>query len=174
MNYRDFVQTFINETQTDDLLSSVSIFLFRRDGILLFHKIQARQKINARNASSVGALMSGVWQASQALVNLIPESKSNQADFRLAFDTSETGFYLLPLHTKALGEIHLGAVYVKEVNPAQVKSKFRNFAQKLEQALSFAPLEEPVSEDADTANERYLFQNISDKEIDRLFEGARI
>jgi hypothetical protein len=127
--------------------------------------------------TSVGALMSGVWQASQALIKLLPDTKSNDLDFRLAFDTSETGFYLLPINTKALGEIYLGAVYLREINPAQVKSKFRIFSQKLEEALSyewFEQEEKNQSKGEQSDEEETLFRNITDKEIDRLFEGARI
>ncbi len=175
MNYKEFIQTFVDDVKNSDLLSSASIFLFRKDGILLFHRVQAKQKISAGNITSVGALMSGVWQASQALIGLLPQASLSNQEFRLAFDTSETGFYLLPMKTKALGEVYLGAVYLGELNPALVKSKFRTFAGRLVEALSddWGTLELEKTQKLQE-EDKLLFQNITDKEIDKLFEGARI
>jgi hypothetical protein len=134
------------------------LFVSRDDGITIYDSVQNH------TTTSVAALVSGVWQASEALMNLV--DKENQImDFRLGFDTTSQGIYLYPL---CLGgkKYFLGAIYGDCLNPGQLKRQVSLIKDEME--IFFAA--EPVSRKVIvSAREGYLFQDISDSEMDRLF-----
>ena len=65
------------------------LFVTREDGITIYDSVQNN------TTTSVAALVSGVWQASEALMNLV-HPQNEVMDFRLGFDTSSQGIYLFP------------------------------------------------------------------------------
>lgn len=133
------------------------LFVTRLDGIAIYDSIQNH------TSTSVSALVSGVWQASETLISLITK-KSDEIDFRLAFDTSSQGVYLLPLilHGK---KYLLGAIYDHCMNPGQLKRQVSQIREELE--LSFKNT--LIELNQNLKREGYLFQDISDKEMDNLF-----
>jgi len=137
------------------------LFVTRDDGITVYDSVQNH------TTSSVAALVSGVWQASEALVGLV-QHKSNEAGFRLSFDTSSQGIYLFPM-VISKKKYFLGAIYKDCVNPGQLKRKISLIKDELELLLK-------SSDDADSRLEifkesksDYLFKDISDAEMDSLF-----
>ncbi|HXH31757.1 MAG TPA: hypothetical protein VNJ01_13160 [Bacteriovoracaceae bacterium] len=142
------------------------LFVTREDGITIYDSVQDA------TTTSVSALVSGVWQASEALMGLVNKSQ-DVMDFRLGFDTSSQGIYLFPFQLFEK-RYFLGAIYHECLNPAQLKRQVAVIKEELEKVLR----EEKPKDDnpgppklpkQDSNREGFLFQEITDEEIDRLF-----
>jgi hypothetical protein len=134
------------------------LFLSREDGITIYDSVQNH------TTNSIAALVSGVWQASDALIGLV--NKSNlDLDFRLAFDTTSQGVYLLPL-TFQDKQYFLGAIYEDCMNPAQLKRQISLLKDELQGMLTRNKSSKPKTEEH---RKEYLFQDITDTEMDKLF-----
>ena len=146
-------------------LKNSSLFLVRQDGVMVYHQNGLGDKVDSR---SIGALLGGVWQAAQALSSFIPNRQSLEA-FKLSFDTSSQGLYVQPIEVYR-DQYYLGLLYSEELNPAMIKSKLRilalNFVKVLEENIELASEEELKIDDD------YLFKNITDEEMDKLFRFA--
>lgn len=136
------------------------LFVTREDGITIFDTIQDS------TTTSVSALVSGVWQASEALMGLVHPNQ-DVMEFRLGFDTSSQGLYLFPFSIEKK-RYFLGAIYHDCVNPGQLKRQVAMVKEEMDR-LFFEPEETQKSEIQINSREGFLFQNISDEEIDRLF-----
>jgi hypothetical protein len=136
------------------------LFMTRDDGITIFDSIQND------TTTSVAALVSGVWQASEALMGLV-KAESDVISFRLGFDTSSEGIFLVPLNIEGK-RYFLGAIYTNKVTPGVLKRQVamikNEFDQTFEQHKAVKKITRRESE-----REGFLFQDISDAEIDRLF-----
>lgn len=144
----------------DPKLSGIKarLFVTRDDGITIYDSIQDN------TTNSVAALVSGVWQASEALMGLV--AQQNEAmDFRLGFDTSSQGIYLFPF-TLSGKRYFLGAIYNDCLNPGQLKRQIALIKEEMERLFEAEPLPKKTMV---TSRQGYLFQDISDEEIDRLF-----
>ncbi len=154
----------VDSNEVDNLLDNVgrasghSIFVCRNDGILLYSN---EKKISQNDQKSMGALVSGVWQAAEALSTFLPNYK-NEDVYRLGFDTSSQGIYVLPLNIKQ-STYYLGVIFYDEVNPGMIKSQIRNFGQK------FINYIENKTYHNNEVKEDFLFKDITDHEIDQLF-----
>lgn len=134
------------------------LFVTREDGITIYDSVQNN------TTTSVAALVSGVWQASEALMNLV--YKQNEVmDFRLGFDTSSQGIYLFPF-TLSGKRYFLGAIYSDCLNPGQLKRQIAMIKEEMERLFEAEPLPKKTIM---SSRSGYLFQDISDAEIDRLF-----
>jgi len=164
-----YVETFFKSCDIDEKLERYSFFLIRHDGVVLYHNNNLG---NPLSKSSIGALLGGVWQAARELANFIPKEESEEG-YRLSFDTSSQGVYVVPIVVGS-EELYLGLIYHGEVNPGFIKNKIRemaaNFGEFLEQELkrSFGEGQKSTSE-----NNNFLFGNITDSEMDRLFAFAK-
>lgn len=162
-----YVETFFKSCEIDEKINRFSFFMIRSDGVVLYHN---NNLANSLSKSSIGALLSGVWQASKALSEFIPKEEAKEG-YRLSFDTSSQGIYIVPISTE-VDELYLGLIYHDEVNPGFIKNKMR------EMALSFGEFLNQELKDHRAATELanskfdkndYLFADISDAEMDRLF-----
>ncbi len=141
------------------------LFVTREDGITVYDSVQNQ------TTTSVAALVSGVWQASEALMGLV-QQKQNVMEFRLGFDTSSEGIYLFPFELEGK-RYFLGAIYDDCVNPGQLKRKIAMIKEEMDQL--FAQLHTTKTNKtikAPIGRDGFLFQEITDEEIDRLF-GVR-
>jgi hypothetical protein len=138
-----------------------NIFLCRADGVMIFSKSDIGKEIDE---ASIGALIGGVWQASNALADFIPSKKENKS-YRLSFDTSSSGIYILPVNV-GTKEFYLGTIYSDEINPGFLKSKFRNLYESLHKYFKANYSTESGVDD------KSLFNNITDEEMDNLFSFA--
>ena len=160
-----YVEVFFKSCNVDNKLNKYSFFLIRQDGVVLYHNNNLG---NSLSKSSIGALLGGVWQASRALADFIPKKneKSNNHEeeiFRLSFDTSSQGIYILPIKIYN-EELFLGLIYFDEINPGLIKNKIR------EMALSFTEfMEHELKNKIDIQREEFLFSDITDAEMDNLF-----
>ena len=133
-----------------------TFFIFRRDGIVLY----TNNKKDKVNHSSMGALFGGLWQAAETLVQYVPVE--NQDGFRLSFDSSNSGIFILPIPF-AKEPLFLSAIYSSQRNPALIKNNLRTLKNFLMDKESFI-----VQEETSTDN-NLLFGNITDDEMDQLF-----
>lgn len=156
---------FLEEFLTSGTLNRFSVFVCRQDGVILFKKDGIGLKVNH---SSVGALLGGVWQAASTLASFLP-NKANREPFRLSFDTSSTGVYILPFEMGKT-DYYMGLLYFDEVNPGFIKNRLRDLLMRLEDYLTSAK-----KMDSDPENEEsLLFENITDDEIEKLFSNSGI
>jgi hypothetical protein len=141
------------------------LFVTREDGITIYDTVQDK------TTSSVSALVSGVWQASEALMGLT-NPNHDVMEFRLGFDTSSQGIYLFPF---SLNEkrYFLGAIYHNCVNPGQLKRQVALIKAEMEVRLQDeSPVTVAKPKTKSSGREGFLFQEITDDEIDRLFSAG--
>lgn len=138
------------------------LFVTREDGITIYDTVQNQ------TTTSVSALVSGVWQASEALMSLAHPNQ-DVMEFRLGFDTSSQGIYLFPfnLHGK---RYFLGAIYHNCVNPGQLKRQVAMIKEEMDRLFHDLPVENKKVKTS--GREGFLFQEITDDEIDRLFSAG--
>jgi hypothetical protein len=147
---------FILEPKLNGL--NARLFVTREDGITIYDSVQNN------TTTSVAALVSGVWQASEALMNLV-HNQNEVMDFRLGFDTSSQGIYLFPFELSGK-RYFLGAIYNNCLNPGQLKRQISMIKVEMETIFLNEPLPQKIIM---SSRQGYLFQDISDVEIDRLF-----
>ena len=153
----ELVDTLKRGIERDKEINSLPIFLCRRDGVLLHAH---NQETFPGDIQSAGALMSSVWQAAEALADYLGDTADVREEFfRLSFDTSEKGVYVLPLFVEE-EMFFLGAFFKDHRNPALVKNQLRHLVR----SSAFKELT-PKKE----TNQGYLFENITDDEIDQMF-----
>ncbi len=143
-------------------LNEQKVFICRDDGVLIY-----KTKSEAEDNFSVGALLGGVWQAAEALSVYLPKQDKFEV-FRLSFDTSSAGIYIVPLYLKR--KHYMGILYSGEMNPGFLKNQIREFAKKISEFVS----NNLKSQDDKRINSDYLFKDISDEEIDRIFNFVRV
>lgn len=162
-----YVEAFFQSCEIDEKLNRFSFFMIRYDGVVLYHNNTLAQ---ASSKSSIGALLGGVWQAAKALADFIPQEKKADG-YRLSFDTSSQGIYIVPIPSQ-YEELYLGLIYHEEVNPGLIKNKMRemalSFSNYLNQAIAEKSEESGVIEPAN-----FLFKDISDAEMDKLFSFVK-
>ena len=141
------------------------LFVTREDGITIYDSVQDQ------TTTSVSALVSGVWQASEALMGLA-HPKQDVMDFRLGFDTSSQGIYLMPFSLKGK-RYFLGAIYHECVNPGQLKRQVVMIKEEMDRLFASEPVA-PKTQNKTMSREGFLFQEITDAEIDRLFSAGGI
>lgn len=166
-NIPKYVETFFKSCEIDEKINRYSFFLIRYDGVVLYHNNNLADSLSK---SSIGALLGGVWQAAKALANFIPEEEAKEG-YRLSFDTSSQGVYIVPINV-GIEELYLGLIYHGEVNPGFIKNKTRemaiSFSEYLEQELKGS-----MSKVQSKAEDKYLFRDITDSEVDQMFAFAK-
>ncbi len=143
------VNKFFDNCDTTD-----SVSLIRNDGIVLYSSVEDKFKIQ-----TIGALVSGVWQASKALSNLA--GSSELSEYRLSFDTSDSGIYIIPVTIDGT-EFYLSVLYNSLKNPAIIKNQLRAIRNSLVEKVSTSKIS--------LKRNGFLFENITDGEMDNLFQ----
>lgn len=157
MNLNSHLKNFFFENEYDRLADDISII--RKDGIPVFSN-------RGKASVTIGALISGLWQASQSLTSQVSD-KDSFSDFRLAFDSSDQGVYILPV--TIFGETYfLSAIYKNEINPGKLKNQMRLIKSNIE--IYMSSFKRTKTEN----REGYLFEDITDEEIDQLFQVSGI
>lgn len=155
MNITEKIKNIIEEKKSS---IKARLFVTREDGITVYDSTQDR------TSTSVAALVSGVWQASEALMQIVHKNKDIM-EFRFGFDTSEQGIYLFPIMIQGKRYL-LGAIFSNCLNPGQLKRQVGQLKEVIDVALH---VEEEKVEYASTRRQGFLFQDITDEEMDRLF-----
>ena len=169
----DLAQFFARHN--DLALQPLSIFFGRPDGVLLFTRLA--ENLSGDQESSLGVLLASAWQASQAMANYFPVTKSEE--FRYSFATADQGIYLVafPWHRASY---FLAVLYQGQDNPGAIKLLLRSTAWRLREFLigqhseQTTPAKATTSpEDAKfTPEEKPLFNDITDDEMNKLFAFA--
>ncbi len=151
----------LNEFQTifGDLQSNCQIYIVQEDGTLFFPK-----KANS-TALAIGALVSGVWLASNELAKQINFHDSLAS--RLSFDSSDSGIQILPLRTK-YRSYFMAVTYSKVINPGLAKNQIRLLRDRLAGLDFFDGMS--TGKKASSV----LFENLSDDEVNKLFSNIGI
>lgn len=160
MSLNQIVKQFFVENQFDQLAQRISVV--RNDGVIVFSNTT-----DFNESYSIGALVGGLWQAAETLNSIVTKG-SDVLDFRLGFDTSDSGIYVLPLEINKTN-YYICAIYKDICNPAVLKKSLRN----LKDTLSFY-LREVSMQSSPISRRGYLFENITDEEMDKLFKYAEI
>lgn len=162
MNLKQLISNFFEENDFGKISAHVSVV--RNDGIVIYSNEE-----DALISNSMGALASGLWQAATSMINYVGEVEDNE--YRLAFDTSSSGVFVLPVELNE-ARCYLVAVYQDALNPAKLKQQLKNLMFLLEMYIR----DETISVSRNTQEAKgnversgYLFKEISDEEIDRLF-----
>jgi hypothetical protein len=162
MNIKETITSFFVENDFDKISQHIS--LVRKDGIVIYSN-----EGDSFKSSSLGALSGGLWQAAKSMMNYIGDNEEQQ--FRLSFDTSSSGLFILPI-TVGNSECYLVSIYQDALNPAKIKQQLKNLVFLLEMYIrdeSFGVSSESTIEKNNNEREGYLFSDISDEEIDRMF-----
>ncbi len=125
---------------------------------------QMGEERESKELQSLGALLAGVWQASEALKDFLT-TKEDQDELRLNFQNAHSGYLLLPPSEKN-PKITFAFLFEKQTNPGKIKflaGKIRTHFDEIE----------ILQKDTGKAEE-YLFKNITEDEVDKLFSFAGI
>ena len=140
------------------------LFVCREDGVLLFKEL-----VESSKADSLGALVAGMWQAAKS----IQESSSGLRvpGFTLQFSTSSEGIIVFPLKVEDQSLV-LSIVFKNELHPGRLKNRCRLLRDTLENDFSEFKIKNRSQKKKSSRD--FLFNNISDQEIDSLFSFAGI
>ncbi len=118
----------------------------------------------SKELQSLGALLAGVWQASEALKEFMSDDGPKD-DLRLNFQNAHSGYLLLP-PTEKNPKIVFAFVFQKQTNPGKIKhlaGKIRNHFNEIE-----------ILKMDNGKEEELLFKDITEDEVDKLFSFAGI
>lgn len=140
--------------------ADIRLFIVRRDGLMVWEHQTGPQ------SQALAALCSGVWEAAFAMAQAAGTTTRPQG-FRLVFDDAAAGVLVFPM-TVDNQLYYLGGVYHGCTNPGRLRRQVQMLKDNVEAALTstgavVAP--SPVAND----REGYLFKDITDAEMDRLF-----
>ena len=158
-NIESVIQEFFREYSGLDTLVNSGLIVCRQDGIPLYSFKSLETEFDSDTA---GALIAGVWQASSVLSQFIPTQSED--DFRFNYSTSSKGIYITKI-SGSFEDIYLSLVYFDVDNPAKLKSRVRLIESKLTDFI-----ESHLSENKN--DEVFLFDDLSDTEVDDLFAGV--
>ncbi len=165
MNFNALVKDFFEENEFDRLSDKVAVL--RSDGTVLYCNSK-----DSFEASNIGALASGIWQAASSLSNLVNKS-DEESCFRLAFDTTSEGIYILATNLGGI-DCYLCCIFKDQLNPGKLKQNMRNIGFLLEAYMREESLRLQSTVRAKNVRTGYLFENITDEEMDRLFGVAGV
>lgn len=159
MNINALIRHFFEENDFNKIVENLTVV--RADGITIYSN-----NPKGNDSYSVGALVGGLWQAAEALTSFT-KKVNDVFEFRLSFDTTDSGIYVIPLKINN-GTYMVSALYTEVLNPAHLKQKLRNLCNSLELFLNDSiSIQEQQRSD-------YLFNDISDKEMDNLFNFLKV
>lgn len=157
MNLSSAIKLFFHENDFQKLSDRISVI--RHDGISVYSNVK-----NDFESASISALVGGLWQGAKSLNSLV-KTNNEFLDFKLSFDSSENGLFIMPFLLNKQ-EYYLCTIYKDVVNPAKLKRDMRLIKENLEVYLEDFSFEL----DHRAGRESFLFKDITDAEIDRLFD----
>ena len=91
------------------VFQNFTVMVIREDGLLLWTNGEKE------NQTTSAVLMGGAWKAAEAILELRSEYHSLATDiFRLSFDTSQTGIYMIPVEYPG-GCLLMGMLFQNEI-----------------------------------------------------------
>lgn len=158
------VKIFFEEYADLRALQGCYFFVSRDDGTSLYQKSYLETPVDQQ---SVGALSCGVWQAASAMVSFLPGKQASS--FTLQFSDTYSGVVIHPL--SYLGEtFFVGVLFTDKINPGQTKSRLKSVASKFENYLEQS---KKSNQERSKKENSFLFDDISDGEMDKLFASIQ-
>tara|TARA_R110000868_G_scaffold320917_8_gene582003 strand:+ start:2541 stop:3032 length:492 start_codon:yes stop_codon:yes gene_type:complete len=151
-NLQDALKQSIEKIQPGNRLQKHHILIANRDGICLYSNKEKGKDI------SMGALLGGVWQASVALLEI--NKFGVNPGLKLGFDDGENGFCVVAIEL-AGRPCYACLVFEDEIAPGAVRGQLKRWCDLLADSLE--------SWSAPVTRSGYLFKDVTDEEIDRLF-----
>lgn len=151
-NLQDAIANIVKSLTIPSRIEKHHVLISNRDGVCLFSN-----KSNELNIS-MSALLGGVWQASQALIELNKFKTHNEV--KLGFDDGENGFCIVQIDI-AKRPCYACIVFENEIAPGAIRTQLKLWCDKIADELS---LWQPPAH-----RNGYLFKDVTDEEIDRLF-----
>lgn len=159
-NMEVVIHDFFKEYAGLDGLTNAALVICRQDGVPLF----SYKDFNSDwNDSTVGALVGGIWQAAETLTQFIPNAENDE--FRFSYETSSRGIFIVKLDGD-FPPLYLSFIYFDLMNPGRIKSRLRSLISKLTLYI-----EENLQANG-PSGDVFLFDDISDDEMDDLFSGV--
>ena len=147
-----------------EMFDKHSFYFVREDGLVLFQ--YSFDSMSDLNAASIGALIGGVWQASNELGSNVAIGAGD--DLKLSFGSSDSGVYIIGLDNSDNQKMFFCCMYQKEINPGLLKMKVGKLGEKISKRFD----EHMKQKKSHKIRDNFLFDNITDDEIDRLFGQA--
>jgi hypothetical protein len=147
-----------NSYEDQDSFIDGHVYIFADDGRVITMFGREKDDIDVH---STGALMAGAWQASIALNG----TKGLSEDQTLMLGDTKSGFLIIPFNGTM--KMNLGVVYNNYTNPGKLKMKTRLLRDFFSNNIKLE-IKEKISK------QNYLFKNITDAELDKLFSFAGI
>tara|TARA_R110002049_G_scaffold260900_1_gene436978 strand:+ start:32 stop:523 length:492 start_codon:yes stop_codon:yes gene_type:complete len=151
-NLQDAIAEKVLDIELPKKLKAHHVLISNRDGVCLYSN--NNRDIN----TNMSALLGGVWQASMALIDL--NNFKTRNELKLGFDDGETGFCIVQI-TIATRPCYACLVFKNEIAPGALRSALRLWCDKIADAL--------VEWKPAAHRSGYLFKDVTDDEIDRLF-----
>jgi len=151
----EYISTFMTKHK---LPQGLRLLVVRNDGFLVWDARKDGQ------SQALAALCGGVWEASQAMAKAAGQTAAD--DFRFVFDSTSKGVLIFPIRSGKHG-FYLAAIYQGCVNPALLKRQVQGLGDKL--ATHIAAMPTPTQHPESSSRAGYLFSDISDEEMNRLF-----
>ncbi len=148
------IEEKINKFITEYDMDSANHFLLRKDGICLY------SNFSKEGSESTIALMAGMWQASEALGKF---ANIENEEGRICYESSSSGIIIHKLNNNT--NLIYAVQYSNIVNPGYMKMKLKNMISKIDEEK----IEETYINNKINYNSEFLFSEISDDEIDRMF-----
>ncbi len=161
---KEAMKNFLKESliQGSNELAESALYLLRSDGIVLF------ENNGGAKTETIGALMSGIYQACSALGEILVAQSSGQKNFRFHYGDSEQG--IMACHvghdSESFSEsFYLVCLYRSLANPGKLKHELFMLGERL-----CLYLQNQDSSVKDVSQDKtVLFQDISDAEVNQLF-----
>jgi hypothetical protein len=132
---------------------SVNHFILRKDGICLY------SNFSRKGFESTIALMAGMWQASEALGEF---ANLENEEGRICFESSSSGIIIHKFLNNS--DLIYAVQYKNVLNPGFFKMKLKRLIKAVD-----LELESSIREVIVTNDNEFLFSEISDDEINRIF-----
>jgi hypothetical protein len=116
-------------------------------------------------AQQNAAICSGIWQAATNSIELV----ANESDFKLCFETTQTGLLIYPLNLDK-NQLIVCVNYLNVINPGYLKNRIRN----LRDSLARNYVSENKQHISQYFSDEYVFSDLSDDEVSSLFDNIRI
>ncbi len=144
-----------------NILAKATILALSHDGRVYG---QLGIKKSATDIQSLGALLVGMWQASEAVKGFMDTSQTD--DLNMSFQSSHSGFFILRPGERN-PNVFWGLLFENETNPGKIKLYFKKLRDHFEGVEIL-----PAKNKDDEGDGSYLFKDITEDEVDKLFSFA--
>jgi hypothetical protein len=135
------------------------ITISRYDGIVVF--------TNKTSSDTEAVVTASLWQAAIQL-HKTSKIKGSTESFKLCFDSNDQGTIIRSFTLKG-SPFYITMSYQETMNPGLLKKKFADFIKELKTQMAMLEVAQPV----EVKRDKFLFNKITDKEIEAAFSRIR-